>query len=113
MTNTCLAKRGFFTLRGCNRPSMKLCEQCQKPTCQQHLSMRTGNKFCLDCAAKQSQQTGSVQDDDWTHSYRNWYYLSYGYNPYGYGHRDYTSFSSTGEDYDNIDDNDAGDFSDS
>ena len=115
MTNYCQAKRGFFTLRGCTRPAIKQCEQCGKPTCQQHLSMRTANRFCLDCAAKQSEQNTTYYDDDWAYSYRNRYYSSSGYYPIGYSDIDYGSFENRSDTVDDIDDdtNVGGDFSDS
>jgi len=114
MTGMCLAKRGFFTLRGCDRPAMKNCEQCGQPTCKQHLSMRTGMKFCMDCAAKQAQQTdtGNVYDDDWTYSYRSGFY-SRGYSPYGYGYHDYQSFNERNDEIDDADGDGTPDFSDS
>lgn len=115
MTNYCQAKRGFFTLRGCNRIALKSCEQCGRPTCQQHLSMRTGNRLCLDCAAKQSQQNTTDYTDDWAYSYRNWYYTNRGYYPIGYSDTDYGSFDNRGDALEDIDDgtNVGGDFSDS
>ena len=113
MMNRCQFKRGFFTLRSCDRPSAKQCVSCGKATCQYHLSAQTEMRLCVDCAEQQIQQQNfGYQDDDWVYSYRNQYYRS-GYQPYLYGHHDYSSFDNYDDGIEDYDDDYAGDFSDS
>ena len=111
MTNNCQFKRGFFTLRACNRLAVKQCEQCGKPSCQSHLSTSSGMRICVDC--DQSGQYYDNYSDDWVYSYRNNYYRR-GYQPFMYTHHDYNSFDRYDGDYDDFDnESDGGDFSDS
>lgn len=113
MMNLCQFKRGFFTLRRCDRPAAKPCGSCAKPTCQYHLSAQNEMRICVDCAEKFNQQkNSSYHDDDWVYSYRSWYYRT-GYQPYRYGHHDYNSFNTYDDGVDDYDDDYSGDFSDS
>ena len=113
MNNLCQFKRGFFTLRTCNRPAAQQCAQCQKLSCQYHLSAQANMQLCVDCAQKQSQgRISNYQDDDWVYSYRSWYYTS-GYQPYRFGNQDYSSFENYEDNSEDWDDNYAGDFNDS
>jgi hypothetical protein len=114
MTPGCQFRRGFFTLRSCDRPAVKQCENCGMMACQFHLSFPSGMRFCVDCAAQQSnQETYEDYDDNWVYSYRSSYYSS-GYRPFMYSGQDYRSFDSAADEIDNYDEDYAGgDFSDS
>jgi hypothetical protein len=110
----CQFKRGFFTFRGCDRPAIKQCESCGQSACPFHLSVQSGMRFCVDCAAQQSpQENHEDYDDNWVYSYRSSYYQS-GYRPFMYSGQDYRSFDSPETEGGNFDDDYAGgDFSDS
>ncbi len=108
MTNLCQFKRGFFTLRRCDRPAMKQCGSCGKPTCQYHLSAQSEMRICVDCAEQQNQQQSvGYYEDNWVYSYRSRYYQS-GYQPYLYGHHDYSSFNTYDDGVEEYDDDSAG-----
>jgi hypothetical protein len=79
-----MAKRGFFSLRDCGEMAVKNCALCGRPMCSAHLSPRSGFVNCLDCDARQSEQTALGQptdDPNWTYRYRDRYYSSAGYAP--------------------------------
>lgn len=113
MNNLCQFKRGFFTLRACNRPAAQQCAQCRKLSCRYHLSAQTQRQLCVDCAQKQNRlQYQNYHEDDWVYSYRSWYYTS-GYQPFRFGTQDYASFENYDDGAEDWDDNYAGDFNDS
>lgn len=113
MNGFCQFKRGFFTLRACERPAANQCESCGKSSCQFHLSAQNEMRLCIECARAQNRSAeADYQDDDWVYSYRSWYYAS-GYQPYRYESQDYASFDNYGDATEDWDDNYAGDFSDS
>ena len=103
MMNSCLLQRGFFTLRRCGRPAATVCESCSRSACSDHLSPQSGFLRCVECVARESQETDSSSssidstsyDNDWTHSYRNRYHSAYSSTTYH--NSDYDSFSTTGE----------------
>jgi hypothetical protein len=113
----CQFKRGFFTFRTCDRTAVKQCESCGLSACPFHLSVQSGMRFCVDCAAGQNtNETGEdFENDNWVYSERHSYYSS-GYRPFMYGSQDYRSFDSHADETDNFDDDPyaaGGDFSDS
>jgi recombinational DNA repair protein (RecF pathway) len=114
MTPACQFRRGFFTLRTCDRPAMKQCENCGQSACPFHLSVPSGMSVCVDCYSQQPQQEVQEDyDDNWVYSYRSSYYRS-GYRPFMYSQQDHRSFDSSADEIDNFEDDYAGgDFSDS
>lgn len=113
MNNLCQFKRGFFTLRTCNRPSAKQCESCRKLSCQFHLSAQSEMRLCVDCGQKQNpRREDDYYGDDWVYSYRNSYYAS-GYLPFRFGNQDHESFVDYSDENLDWDDDYAGDFTDS
>ena len=83
--NTCMARRGFLTLRDCGQPATQSCTTCQRAMCTEHLSSASGYQQCLDCFAK-SEQSANVDVDDPSYSYRYRVgYYSSGYSPLYYG----------------------------
>lgn len=113
MNNLCQFKRGFFTLRACNRPAQKQCDSCKKLSCPHHLSAQTGMSLCVLCAQQQNRlQYNNYHEDDWVYSYRSWYYTS-GYEPFRFGQSDYDSFENYDDSSTDWDDDYSGDFYDS
>lgn len=46
----CEAKRGFFTLYDCGKPSAVVCTGCKRPLCAEHHPEKLS--VCLECEAK-------------------------------------------------------------
>lgn len=113
MNNLCQFKRGFFTLRTCNRPAQKQCETCNLLSCQYHLSTPSEMRVCVKCErGRNPNQVPDQYDDDWVYSYRNSYYAN-GYLPFRFGNQDHESFVDYSDDNLDWDDDYAGDFTDS
>lgn len=47
----CVALRGIFVPRPCNNQAGQLCEQCHRPVCPEHSSVKSGSVLCLGCEA--------------------------------------------------------------
>ena len=87
---SCMAKRGFFSLRDCGEMAVKQCALCGRPMCSAHLSPRSGFTNCLDCDARQSERDALGQpadDPNWAYRYRDRYYSTSGYAPLYTGSR--------------------------
>jgi len=107
----CQCKRGFFSLRDCDEPVSKTCEQCGRTVCARHLSAASGYTRCLDCQGREApvRNRETDYDDDWVYGYRNNYYRS-GYGPIYTGryYSDYydtydtRSFASRSDDRDDV-----------
>lgn len=79
---SCMAKRGFLTLRNCDNAEVRNCETCGRPMCNEHLSARSGYKQCLECAsATVDSEKDPNFDPEWAYSYRRNYYRRSGYSP--------------------------------
>jgi hypothetical protein len=84
--DTCVARRGFLTLRDCGQPSGQLCITCQRPMCTEHLSSASGFQECLDCFARSEQSKDiDATDTAYAYRYRNDYYASSHYAPVYFG----------------------------
>jgi hypothetical protein len=89
-----MAKRGFFSLRDCGEVAVRQCALCGRPMCSAHLSPQSGFTNCLDCEARQSEQTvlgAPLADPGWPYRYRNHYYSTSHYSPI-YTGRDYDTY---------------------
>lgn len=87
----CAIKRGFLMLRECGGATSKLCPECGRMACEEHLVMdeTAGNWVCVDCHGKRDEQqdpkTLQANPTAWRHGYRDSYYRSHHYAPYYYG----------------------------
>lgn len=116
--NRCACKRGFFTLRDCGNAGVSVCSICARPVCAEHTAQRVDAQVCVECAARQEEETvttvaeppGSVQ-----RRYRmrermyGWYDPVYWGSPYGYHEDWYGDRYLHDDDWDE----DAGSFGDS
>jgi hypothetical protein len=95
----CEVKRGFLILRECGNPTTRICSECGRGACDEHLVTSAGGDWvCVDCQGRQVDPAETRDDDPslWRHSYRNHYYRSYGYAPYYAG----AYYGSYYDDYD-------------
>lgn len=99
----CSVKRGFLILHECKQETSKLCPECGRPACEEHLVMDEGGKSwsCVDCHGKHMDEDEIApekagQDSSWRHGYRDHYYRNHDYSPYYYG----AYYSSYYDDYD-------------
>jgi len=76
----CMAQRGLLTLRNCENPEVRNCSNCGRPMCNEHLSARSGNTMCLECAAADPAKDLQY-DAEWASGYRREYYRHSGYAP--------------------------------
>ncbi|PWT93120.1 MAG: hypothetical protein C5B54_02355 [Acidobacteria bacterium] len=98
MDGGCPIKRGFFTLRACGEPPVRLCPSCSRMVCNQHIATTAASTNCVECATK-TRQPDQYTEDSWydsqtPYSYRNRYYTRYGYTPYYIGYYDDQDFAS-------------------
>lgn len=92
----CAAKGGFFILRDCRNLALNTCHFCMRPSCGDHYLMRGAMVVCLDCNARQQQQTeeeradllasDGAQNRSGLHSYRHGYYHDSSANPFYLGY---------------------------
>lgn len=95
--STCVARKGFLTLRDCGATAVRPCASCGQSMCSPHLSSQSGFTKCLDCTAKGEPEINGKYDDVWARRYRNTYYTATGFLPvYGasllFDQRDARSF---------------------
>jgi hypothetical protein len=113
----CACKRGFFTLRDCERTATRTCDVCRRRVCGDHLAPRVQATVCVECSARQDEdavveplvptppRSGPgrstppvdgpqvVAPEDATAStarYRRRYYDRHGYEPMWWGTHDST-----------------------
>lgn len=134
----CACKRGFFTLRDCDRPATTTCDLCSRRVCDEHLAPRVQARVCVECAARQAEEaatpseppTGApvvhrgghgpeaVVDPEQatvrTARYRRRYYDDHGYEPMWWAsHDSYWAGDGYRWHDDDLDDDDGGGFGDS
>lgn len=131
----CAGKRGFFTLRDCDRPATATCDLCGRRMCHEHLAPRVDARVCVECAARQAEEAATVDlrvvepnrgrgPDavlDPTHArartarYRRRYYDDHGYEPVWWASHD-SYWAGDGyrwHEQDDFADDDGGGFGDS
>lgn len=99
----CAIKRGFLMLRECGANTTRLCGECGRGACDEHLVLgETGKSWtCVDCYGKHSEdEDEQVLDHEhpaaWRHRYRDGYYRDQHYTPYYFG----SYYDSYYDDYD-------------
>ncbi len=87
----CAIKRGFLILRECGGQTSKLCPECARMACEEHMVMAADAKtwVCVDCHGRRDDddEADSIQDNPtaWRHDYRDSYYRNHHYAPYYFG----------------------------
>ncbi len=98
----CAVKRGFLMLRECGNETSKLCPECGRMACEEHLIMDEsgGSWLCADCHGRAGAEPTSdklkANPTAWRHGYRDSYYRNHHYSPYYYG----AYYDSYYDDYD-------------
>ncbi len=98
----CAIKRGFLMLRECAESTSKLCPECGRGACEEHMVMDAAGKSwtCVDCHGRREEEPGPERIEDnpaaWRHGYRDSYYRDHHYAPYYYG----AYYDSYYDDYD-------------
>ncbi len=115
--NRCQCKSGFFALRGCEWNALTQCASCRRMICAAHTAEGSAPALCLDCSARQNQQTSPANanasyDDSWAYGYRTHYYSS-GYRPSHYDDQDARSFAADQSELDDASDDPQAGFGDS
>ncbi|WP_026912445.1 hypothetical protein [Patulibacter minatonensis] len=135
----CACKRGFFTLRDCERAATRTCDVCRRRICDEHRAPRVQATVCVECSARQAEDDAVeplvrtdgrpgvgpvnagegpqvVAPEDATAStarYRRRYYDRHGYEPMWWGTHDSTWSGDGFRWYDDGTDDDGGGFGDS
>lgn len=88
----CAIKRGFLILRECGAVSSKLCPECGRMACDDHVVLFDNGKkwICVDCHARQEDDepqleqaaTSPAGSSAWRHRYRDHYYRGSQYTPF-------------------------------
>lgn len=87
----CAIKRGFLMLRECGANTSKLCPECGRMACEEHMVLGANGKnwLCVDCHGRQDDvndlETIADNPTAWRHGYRDSYYRDHHYAPFYYG----------------------------
>ncbi len=121
---TCRHRVGLLSLKDCGEPAVSQCTNCNRPVCQKHRKMVTGegkdDVVCVECSLEQVSEKTALSEDMDREYHRRSFYRNTGYRPYYYGHYrsygsdDYRSFDREADaEFDVEDQLDAEDFQDS
>lgn len=86
----CAIKRGFLMLRDCGATTSRICPECGRAACNDHLVLDAGGKswVCVECnAARDTEEPpeeldGATTSAAWRHRYRENYYRNQSYAPF-------------------------------